>query len=232
MRTPSQTTKSNSDLQAVIKATEKLWRRYHLTYDQTRYVAKEVRRALEVQRPPSRVRVIERLSQEEERRLIDTAGQGNGRSRWHHQTGIASRAAACDRDHATRTRDAVGADSEVPRSRQDRHHPNLCGLYHRDDQRELSAGLVTVTEPYEGLSRGDRSWNSSRLSRSSSRSHMRRGYPWRIEIERFLPSIPSWREEFHPAQPRAALRPWVRLPLGRVTEFSTHFNDAPRGARI
>ena len=73
MRTPSQTTKSNSDLQAVIKATEKLWRRYHLTYDQTRYVAKEVRRALEIARPPGRVRVIERLSGEEERRLIETA---------------------------------------------------------------------------------------------------------------------------------------------------------------
>jgi integrase/recombinase XerD len=73
MRTQSQKAKSDSDLQAVIKATEKLWRRHHLTYDQTRYVAKEVRRALEVQRPPSRVRVIERLSQEEEWRLIDTA---------------------------------------------------------------------------------------------------------------------------------------------------------------
>ena len=73
MRTQSQKAKSDPDLQAVIKATEKLWRRHHLTYDQTRYVAKEVRRALDVQRPPSRVRIIERLSGEEERRLIDTA---------------------------------------------------------------------------------------------------------------------------------------------------------------
>jgi integrase/recombinase XerD len=73
MRTQSQKAKSDLDLQAVIQATEKLWRRHHLTYDQTRYVAKEVRRALEIERPPSRVRVIERLSREEERRLIDTA---------------------------------------------------------------------------------------------------------------------------------------------------------------
>jgi integrase/recombinase XerD len=73
MRTQSRKAKSDADLQAVIKATEKLWRRHHLTYDQTRYVAKEVRRALEVERPQSRVRVIDRLSQEEERRLIDTA---------------------------------------------------------------------------------------------------------------------------------------------------------------
>ena len=40
------------------------------------------------------------------------------------------------------------------------------------------------------------------------------------------------RQLFHPAQPRAALRPSVHLPLGREMEFSTHFNDAPRGARI
>ena len=73
MRTQSQKAKSDADLQAVIKATEKLWRRHHLTYDQTRYVAKEVRCALEVERPQSRVRVIDRLSREEERRLIDTA---------------------------------------------------------------------------------------------------------------------------------------------------------------
>ena len=73
MRTQSQNAKLDPDLQAVIKATEKLWRRHHLTYDQTRYVTKEVRRALEVQRPQSRVRVIERLSAEEERRLIHTA---------------------------------------------------------------------------------------------------------------------------------------------------------------
>ena len=73
MRAPSQKTKSDPDLQAVIKATEKLWRRHHLTYDQTRYVAKEVRRALELERPQARARVIERLSRDEERRLIEAA---------------------------------------------------------------------------------------------------------------------------------------------------------------
>jgi integrase/recombinase XerD len=41
-------------------------------------VAKEVRRALKIQRPHSRVRVIERLSGEEERRLIDTAYRSPG----------------------------------------------------------------------------------------------------------------------------------------------------------
>lgn len=73
MRAPPQKAKSEPDLQAVIKATQKLWQRHHLSYDQTRYVAKEVRRALELERPQTRTRVIERLSRDEERRLIDTA---------------------------------------------------------------------------------------------------------------------------------------------------------------
>jgi integrase/recombinase XerD len=50
-----------------------LWRRHHLTYDQTRYVAKEVRRALAIARPATRTRVIDRLSREEEQRLMAQA---------------------------------------------------------------------------------------------------------------------------------------------------------------
>jgi integrase/recombinase XerD len=73
MRTPPQKAKSDVDLQAVIQATQKLWRRHHLSYDQTRYVAKQVRHALELERPQIRTRIIERLSRDEERRLIDTA---------------------------------------------------------------------------------------------------------------------------------------------------------------
>ncbi|HEY5864070.1 MAG TPA: tyrosine-type recombinase/integrase [Candidatus Tectomicrobia bacterium] len=72
MRTPSPNTKPET-LQGVITATLKLWRRHHLTYDQTRYVAKEVRRALTIARPPTRTRVITRLSREEEQRLIGQA---------------------------------------------------------------------------------------------------------------------------------------------------------------
>src|SRR5438552_13109190 len=72
MRTPSAKTKSEQ-LQTVIMATLKLWRRHHLTYDQTRYVAKEVRRAMAIARPLRRQRVITRLSRMEEERLIGQA---------------------------------------------------------------------------------------------------------------------------------------------------------------
>jgi hypothetical protein len=49
MRTPSANAKSEYRLKPVIAATQKLSRQQHLTYDQARYVAKEVRRALELQ---------------------------------------------------------------------------------------------------------------------------------------------------------------------------------------
>ena len=69
IRTPSPKTQSDS-LHAVITNTLTLWRRHHLTYDQTRYVAQEVRRALALARPAVRQRVIVRLSRAEEQGLI------------------------------------------------------------------------------------------------------------------------------------------------------------------
>jgi integrase/recombinase XerD len=46
--------------------------------DQTHYVAKEVRRALAIERPKSRTRVVARLSREEERQLIAHAYRVQG----------------------------------------------------------------------------------------------------------------------------------------------------------
>jgi integrase/recombinase XerD len=78
MRTTSVKAKSSSPLLPVIAATKKLWRQYHLTYDQTHYVAKEVRRALAIERPKTRKRVVDRLSREEERQLIAHAYRVQG----------------------------------------------------------------------------------------------------------------------------------------------------------
>lgn len=77
MRTPSAKAKSNRQLTSLIAQTAKLWRRHHLTYDQARYVAKEVRRSLEIERTKTRQRVVERLSREEEQRLIQAAYRDN-----------------------------------------------------------------------------------------------------------------------------------------------------------
>lgn len=73
MRTPSGKAKSGKTLKSLIAETAKLWRRHHLTYDQARYVAKEVRSSLEIERTKTRKRVVERLSREEEKRLIQAA---------------------------------------------------------------------------------------------------------------------------------------------------------------
>src|SRR4029453_5075100 len=78
MRTPSAKTKSEISLKPLITATAKLWRAYHLTYDQARYVAKEVRRTLGVKRIKVRKRIIQRLSREEEQRLIQAAYRDKG----------------------------------------------------------------------------------------------------------------------------------------------------------
>ena len=78
MRTPSAKAKPAQSLRSVINATKKLWRQYPLTYDQTRYVAKEVRQALAVERPKTRKRVVARLSREEETRLITHAYRMKG----------------------------------------------------------------------------------------------------------------------------------------------------------
>ena len=78
MRTPSANAKSSPSLKAVITATQKLRRQAHLTYDQTHYVAKAVRRALAIERPKSRTRVVARLSREEEQRLIAHAYRVQG----------------------------------------------------------------------------------------------------------------------------------------------------------
>jgi integrase/recombinase XerD len=78
MRTPSQKAKSAPGLSPVIQTTTRLWRKYHLTYDQVQYVAKQVRQALDLQRPKVRKSVVLRLSQDEERRLIEQAYRGRG----------------------------------------------------------------------------------------------------------------------------------------------------------
>ncbi len=66
MRTPSAKANSIPALRSVINATKKLWRQYHLSYDQMHYVVKEVRRSLGVERTKICKRVVARLSREEE----------------------------------------------------------------------------------------------------------------------------------------------------------------------
>lgn len=66
-------TKANSELEALIAETAKLWRKAHLDYDQSKYVVERVRRMLDLAPPAKRRRVVERLSPEAVSRLLEAA---------------------------------------------------------------------------------------------------------------------------------------------------------------
>jgi len=66
-------TRQSAELKELISATVKLWRKYHLTYDQAGYVGKEVRRGLKIKRVKGRKNVVVRLSRDEEQKLIRQA---------------------------------------------------------------------------------------------------------------------------------------------------------------
>jgi len=64
-------TRSRTDLAEVIRETIRLWRKHHLSYDQTKYVVEQVRRRIHLVAPTERPRTVERLDRSEVRRLID-----------------------------------------------------------------------------------------------------------------------------------------------------------------
>ena len=70
-----QTVKAQSDagLAEVARATSRLWRKHHLSYDQTKYVVERARRALGVEPPRTRRRTVQRLDYPEVEQLIRSA---------------------------------------------------------------------------------------------------------------------------------------------------------------
>jgi integrase/recombinase XerD len=67
-----QNDKANS-LREVAIQTAKLWRKHHLTYEQTKHVVEQTRRELGVEAPRERRRTVERLDRVEVERLIESA---------------------------------------------------------------------------------------------------------------------------------------------------------------
>jgi integrase/recombinase XerD len=65
--------KSSQDMTEVLRETTKLWRKHHLSYDQSRYVVEQVRRALQLSAPRERRRTVARLDKHEVGRLIEAA---------------------------------------------------------------------------------------------------------------------------------------------------------------
>ncbi len=58
-------------LREVAKETAKLWRKHHLTYDQTKHVVEQARRELRLSAPPERRRTVDRLDRTEVEQLIE-----------------------------------------------------------------------------------------------------------------------------------------------------------------
>ena len=60
-------------LREVARETAKLWRKHHLSYDQSKHVVEQTRRELGLEAPRERRRTVERLDRTEVERLIEAA---------------------------------------------------------------------------------------------------------------------------------------------------------------
>ena len=78
LRLRAQAPDANS-LRAVTQETTKLWRKHHLTYNQTKRVVAQARRALQLSAPRTRRRTVERLDRGEVTALIDAAYRRSSR---------------------------------------------------------------------------------------------------------------------------------------------------------
>ena len=63
----------SAGLAEIVDQTVRLWRKHHLTYDQTKYVVEQVRRRLELSPPRQRKRTVERLDWSEVQALTRAA---------------------------------------------------------------------------------------------------------------------------------------------------------------
>lgn len=70
---------SRTDLAEVIRETMRLWRKHHLSYDQTKYVVEQVRRRIGLAAPTERPRTVDRLDRAEVQRLVDHAYRDGSR---------------------------------------------------------------------------------------------------------------------------------------------------------
>jgi integrase/recombinase XerD len=73
-----QSPEANS-LRAVAHDTAKLWRKHHLSYDQTKHVVERARRELQLAAPRERRRTVDRLDRDEVERLIEAAYRRSSR---------------------------------------------------------------------------------------------------------------------------------------------------------
>jgi hypothetical protein len=89
----------HTGLTAVIRETSRLWRRHHLTYDQTKYIVEQARHQLKVQAPARRRRTVQRLERSEVERLVNSAYQDRSQEGLLIKTLFLTGSAAADKPH-------------------------------------------------------------------------------------------------------------------------------------
>ena len=77
VRSQHTNTQFDEGLADVVRETTRLWRKYHLGYDQTKYGVEQVRRGLRLRPPGTRRRTINRLDKSEVERLIQHTYQSH-----------------------------------------------------------------------------------------------------------------------------------------------------------
>lgn len=70
---------NSTAVQAVARETARLWRKHHLSYDQTKHVVEQVRRELGLRAPQERRRTLDHLDHGEVERLIEHAYRRSSR---------------------------------------------------------------------------------------------------------------------------------------------------------
>lgn len=80
VRGQNETANSNpASLGEVIQDTLKLWKKHHLSYDQSKHVVEQVRKTMGLKPPPERRRTVDRLDTLEVEKLIQAAYQQSSR---------------------------------------------------------------------------------------------------------------------------------------------------------
>jgi integrase/recombinase XerD len=68
--TKAHSTTADAGLAEAIEQTVRLWRKHHVSYDQSKYVVAQVRKSLQLSAPKTRRRTVDRLDRNEVEKLV------------------------------------------------------------------------------------------------------------------------------------------------------------------
>jgi integrase/recombinase XerD len=66
---------ADAELAETIEQTARLWRKHHMSYDQSKYVVAQVRKSLQLCAPKTRRRTVDRMDRNEVEKLVEAGYQ-------------------------------------------------------------------------------------------------------------------------------------------------------------